>query len=79
MLKCIKRRRVDEEEDSENESKLLNPSTSKEEKYITDKTIAFKRTVNWPWVTHGLETIIARFRCSLFAEKISNTAMVPAN
>jgi hypothetical protein len=32
MLKYIKRRGVDKEEDSENESKLLEPSMSKAEK-----------------------------------------------
>jgi hypothetical protein len=39
MLKYIKRRRVDEEEDSENESKLSTPSTSKAEKEVTYKKI----------------------------------------
>jgi hypothetical protein len=39
MLKYIKRRRVDEEEDRENESKLSEPSTSKTEKEVTDKKI----------------------------------------
>jgi hypothetical protein len=32
MLKCVKRRRVDEEDDRENESKLSQPSMSKAEK-----------------------------------------------
>jgi hypothetical protein len=37
MLKYVKRRRVDEEEGSENESKLSQPSASKAEKKATDK------------------------------------------
>jgi hypothetical protein len=37
MLKYIKSRRVDEEEDSENESKLSESSTSKAEKEVTNK------------------------------------------
>jgi hypothetical protein len=39
MFKCIKRRRIDEEEDSENESKLSEPSTNKVEKEMTNKEI----------------------------------------
>jgi hypothetical protein len=58
-LKYIKRRRVDEEEDSENELKLSEPSMSKAEKEMTDKKFAFTTTVNYPWVLHGLETKIA--------------------
>jgi hypothetical protein len=41
MLKCIKRGRADEEEDSENESKLSEPSVSKAEKKVTHKKIYF--------------------------------------
>jgi hypothetical protein len=37
MLKYVKRRRVDREEDSENDSKLPDPSTSKAEKEVTNK------------------------------------------
>jgi hypothetical protein len=37
MLKYIKRSHVDEEEDSENESKLSDPSISKAEKEVTGK------------------------------------------
>jgi hypothetical protein len=37
LLKYIKRTRVDEEEGSENESKLSEPSTSEAEKEATDK------------------------------------------
>jgi hypothetical protein len=36
MLKYIKRRRIDEEEDSENERKLSQPRTSKAEREVTD-------------------------------------------
>jgi hypothetical protein len=39
MLKCLERSHVDEEEHSENESKLLEPSRSKAEKEVTDKKI----------------------------------------
>jgi hypothetical protein len=39
MLKYIKRRCVDEEEDSENESKLSEPSMSKAEKEVSVKKI----------------------------------------
>jgi hypothetical protein len=59
--------RVDEREDSENESKLSEPSANKAEKEVTDKKIAFTTTVTWPWVLHGVETKIARFHCVLFA------------
>jgi hypothetical protein len=38
-MKYIKRRRVDEEEGSENESKSSQPSMSKAEKETTDKKI----------------------------------------
>jgi hypothetical protein len=58
MLKCIKRRCVDEEEDSENERKLSEPRTSKAEKGVTDKKILLYSEVTWPWVVHGLETKI---------------------
>jgi hypothetical protein len=40
MLEIIKRRRVVEEEDSENKSKLSEPSTGKVEKEVTDKKFA---------------------------------------
>jgi hypothetical protein len=76
MLKYIKRRRVDEE-DNENESKLSEPSTSKAEK-VTDKKLALTTTVTWPWVLHGLETKIARSTVHCLREKLSNTAVVPA-
>jgi hypothetical protein len=70
MFKYIKRRRDDEEDDSENESKLSQPSTSKAEKEVTDKKeFAFTTTVTWPWVSHGLETKISRFHCALFQGK----------
>jgi hypothetical protein len=49
MLKYIKRRCVVQEEDSENESKLLAPSTSKAEKEVTDKKFAFTMTVIGHW------------------------------
>jgi hypothetical protein len=39
MLKNKKRRYVDEEEASENESKLSEPSTIKAEKQVTDQKI----------------------------------------
>jgi hypothetical protein len=70
---------VDEEEDSENESKLSQPSASKAENEVSDKKIAFTTAVTWPWVLHGLEAKLARFHCALFAgKKLSITAMVPA-
>jgi hypothetical protein len=79
MLKYIKRRRVSEEEDSENESKLLEPSMSKAEKEVTDKKVfAFITTVTWPWVLHGQETKISHFHCAVCGKKLSNMAMVPA-
>jgi hypothetical protein len=68
MLKYIKRRRVDEEEDSENETKLSEPSTSKAEKEVTDK-FAHITTVPWPWVLRGPEAKTARLHCTLFAGK----------
>jgi hypothetical protein len=39
MLKYIKRSPVDEEDDSKNESKLSEPSTTKAEKEVTDNKI----------------------------------------
>jgi hypothetical protein len=79
MLKYIKRRRVDEEEDSENKSKLSEPSRSKAEKGVADKKYSFTTTATWPWVLYGLEPKISSFHSALFAgKKLSNTAMVPA-
>jgi hypothetical protein len=69
MLEYIRRRHVDEEKDSENESKLSGPRTSKAEKEVTDKKFAFTTTVTWPWVLHGLETKVAHFHCALSAGK----------
>jgi hypothetical protein len=66
-LKYVERRRVDGEEDSENESKLSEPITSTAEKERTDRKFAFTTTVTWTWVLHGLEAKIARFYCALFA------------
>jgi hypothetical protein len=43
MLKYIKRRHIDEEEDSVNESKLSELRTSKAEKEVTDKNFPLKR------------------------------------
>jgi hypothetical protein len=45
MLKYIKRRRVDEEKDSENESKKSEPSTSKAETKWLIKKFAFTTIV----------------------------------
>jgi hypothetical protein len=42
MLKYIKRRR----------KKISEPSTSKAEKEVTNKKIAFTTTVTWSWVLH---------------------------
>jgi hypothetical protein len=58
--------RLDGEDDSGNESKLSEPNTTKAEKEVTDKKIAFTTTVTWPWILHGLETKTARFHCALF-------------
>jgi hypothetical protein len=69
MLKNTKRRRVYDEEDSENESKLSEPSTSKAEKEVTHKKFAFTATVAWPRALHGVDTKIARFHCALLAGK----------
>jgi hypothetical protein len=79
MLKYVKKRRIDEEEDSENDSKLSEPSKSKAEKEVTDKKTAFTTTVTRPLVLHGPETKISRFHCALFAGKnYQITAMVLA-
>jgi hypothetical protein len=43
ILNYIKRRPVDEEEDSENESKLSESSTGKAEKEVTDKNSPLQR------------------------------------
>jgi hypothetical protein len=41
MLKYVKRRRVDEEKNSEKESNLSEPSKTKEEKQVAVKKFAF--------------------------------------
>jgi hypothetical protein len=43
MLQYIKRRRIDEEEDSEKESKLSEPCTSKQEKVLLIKNSPLQR------------------------------------
>jgi hypothetical protein len=49
MLKYIKRMRVDEEEGSENESKLSEPNTSKAEKEVTDNKIRLYSDIYFTW------------------------------
>jgi hypothetical protein len=76
MLKYIKRRRADE--DSGNEPKLSEPSTSKSEKEVTDKKIAFTTTCTWTRVLHGKKMKITRFQCAFFCgKKLSNPAVLP--
>jgi hypothetical protein len=69
VLKYFKRRRVGEEEDSENDSKLSELSMSKAEEEVTDKKFALTTTVTWSWDLYGLETNIFRFHCAFSAGK----------
>jgi hypothetical protein len=78
MLRSVKRRRVDDEEVSENESKLSEPSTSKAEEKVIDKISPLQRQLlgrgfymDW---TRKLSASIVHFS----REELSNTAMVPA-
>jgi hypothetical protein len=78
MLKCTKTKRVDEKEGSENKSKLLEPSTSKAEKEVTDKKIRLYKdghlSMGFTWTAE--ENCLLPL-CTLCGEKLSNWARAP--
>jgi hypothetical protein len=79
MLKYIKGRHVDEEKDSENESKLPEPSASKAEKEVTDKKIHLYNDIYLAMgVTWTVDENCLLPLCIVCGKKLSNTAMVPA-
>ena len=74
MLKYLKRKHGSGEEDSDDESQIPQPSTSKGK--VSDvKKIAFTMTVIWPLALHGLEKKSVHFPCVLFVEKSSLTQL----
>jgi uncharacterized alpha-E superfamily protein len=78
MLRYIKRRHVYEEEGSENQSKLSEPSMSKAEKEVTDKKVRVYKdsylAMGFTWTGQKLPPSIVH----CLREKLSNTAVVRA-
>jgi hypothetical protein len=75
----MKRRCVSEGEDSENESKLSEPRTSKAVRVVTAiKKIRLYNDRYLAWVLHGLETNISQFHCELCAGKTNKHSYGPS-
>ncbi len=55
MLKYLKRKHASGEEDTDDESQIPQPSTSKGKVSDVNKKIAFTVTVIWPLALHELE------------------------
>jgi hypothetical protein len=78
-MNYIKRRRVDEEEESEKESKLSQPTTSKAAKAVTDKIIAPNDShLGTGFTRTGDENCLLPLSAAC-GKKLSNMVMVPVN
>jgi hypothetical protein len=76
MFKYIKRKHINEEEDSENKSKLSQPSMSKAEKEMTDKKLLLQHLLGHGFNMDWKQKLSASVVHCLW-EKLSNMATVP--